>query len=101
VFFLTGRDFTSQMSSHWKEGNFARRISYSFIKYNTERIIMRISGSDQCREIVKAIFSYAVSSNNNKSFKLSKCCSGIGVSECITNIGVCEIIIVRGKKNNE
>lgn len=101
MFFLTGKDFISQKSSYWKEGKFARRISYSFMKDITERINMRISGRDQWRQIFKAIFSYAVSSYNNKSFKQSNCCSCIGVSKCFTSKGVCEIIIVGGTMYNE
>ncbi len=102
MFSLSGKDFTSQKkSSHWKEGNFTQNISRSFTNDFSERIDMRISGNHQWRRTFKATFSYAVSSNNNKSFKQSNCCSFIGVSESITNIDVCEIIIVGGTMYNE
>ncbi len=100
MFFLTGDDFTFQKSPYSKEGTCAQRISFSFVKASIERINIRISSSNQWSSNLKAIFTYVVSSNNNKSFKQSNCCSFIGVSELITSKGICKIII-GVKKNNE
>lgn len=101
MFFITGKDISSQSNSYWMEGKVARKISYSFTKVFTEQLNVRINNSDQCRRTTNDIIGYAVSSNNNNNFKQSNCCSCIGVSEYNTNKGVCEIVIIGGTMNNE
>ena len=93
MFFLTGKDISSQSSSYWIEGKVARIISYSYTMIFTIQMNVGIKGSDQCRRTIE-LNNSAVSSHNDNSFKRSKCCSCIGVSELFANKEVCEKNIV-------
>ena len=101
MFFLTGKQSYSNMSSYWTEGKIARMISYSCTTIFTDYLYVRINGSDQCRRTTRDTFGFAVSFHYNNSFKAANCCSCIGVSELFTNETVCDQIIVGGTMNND